>query len=101
MMTCRRLRRGTIEDVVALAPSDIVEEQVQAGENVGETSAANDKFEVDLERTILMIEEQTNVVLITLMVGWENANDDVGPHAHIDGDDILNFTYYYNLLPNL
>ncbi len=28
----------------------------------------------------------------------ENANEDVEPHAHIDGGDILNFSYY-NLLP--
>jgi hypothetical protein len=31
---------------------------------------------------------------------WENANEDVEPHAHIDGGDILNFIYYYNLLPH-
>jgi hypothetical protein len=24
----------------------------------------------------------------------ENENEDVEPHAHIDGDDILNFLYY-------
>jgi hypothetical protein len=29
----------------------------------------------------------------------ENANEDVEPHAHIGGNDILNFTYY-NLLPH-
>jgi len=56
---------------------------------------------MDLEITILIIEEQENVVLTSLMVRWENANEDVNPHAHIDGGDILNFTYYYNLLPNL
>ncbi len=49
----------SVEDVVALVPSDIIEEQMQAGENVGETSIANvDRIEMDLERTILMIEEQ-------------------------------------------
>jgi len=49
----------SVEDVVALVPSDIIEEQMQVGENVGETSIANvDRIEMDLERTILMIEEQ-------------------------------------------
>jgi hypothetical protein len=72
--------------VIALAPSDIVEEQVQVGENIGEASMANvDKIVVNSEKTILMIEEQENVVLVTLMVGWKNANEDVDPHAHIDG----------------
>jgi hypothetical protein len=76
----------SVEDVVTLVPSDIIEEQMQVGENVRETSAANvDRIEMDLERTILMIEEQENVVLVTLMVGWKNANEDVDPHAHIDG----------------
>jgi hypothetical protein len=55
---------------------------------------------MDLERTILMIEEQENVILITIMPKWENENEDVEPHTHIDGNDILNFTYYYNLLPH-
>jgi hypothetical protein len=56
---------------------------------------------MDLERTILMIKEQENVVFATLMVGWENVTNDVDPRAHIHCGDILNFTYYYNLLPNL
>jgi hypothetical protein len=34
------------------------------------------------------------------MLECENANEDVEPHAHIDGGDILNCTYYYNLLPH-
>jgi hypothetical protein len=29
----------------------------------------------------------------------KNANEDVEPHGHIDGGDVLNLTYYYNLLP--
>jgi hypothetical protein len=60
----------SVEDVVALVPSDIVEEQLQASESVGQTIVANvDRIEMDLERTILMIKEQENVVFATLMVG--------------------------------
>jgi hypothetical protein len=55
---------------------------------------------MDLERIILMIEEQENVVLVVVVQEWKNANEDVEPHAHIDGGDVLNFTYYYNLLPH-
>jgi hypothetical protein len=37
--------------VIALAPSDIVEEQVQVGENIGEASMADvDKIVVNLEK---------------------------------------------------
>ncbi len=71
---------------------------MQASGDVGETFATNaDKIEVDLEKTILMIEKQENVVLI-LMLKEENTNEDVEPHAQIDGGDILNFLY--NLLPH-
>ncbi len=85
--------------MVALAPSQIVKEQVQAGEDVGETFVTNvDKIEVDLE-TNLMIKEHENVVH-AIVLEKENANEDVEPHAHIDGTNILNFTYY-NLLPHL
>ncbi len=42
--------------MVALAPSQIVEEQVQVGEDVGETFVTYvDRIEVGLEKTILMI----------------------------------------------
>jgi hypothetical protein len=44
-----------------------------------------------------MIERQKNAVLI-LVSKEENTNEDVGPHAQIDGSDILNF--FYNLLPH-
>ncbi len=33
------------------------------------------------------------------MLEQENANEDVKPHTHIDGANILNFTYY-NILPH-
>jgi hypothetical protein len=40
-----------VEDVVALVRNEIVEEQMQVGENIGETSAADvDRIEVDLEK---------------------------------------------------
>ncbi len=43
--------------MAALAPSEIVEEQVQAGVDVGETFAIDvNGIKVDLEKTILMIE---------------------------------------------
>ncbi len=68
--------------MIALAPSDIVEEQVQVGENIGEASMADvDKIVVNLEKTILMIEEQENVVP-TPMLEQENANEVVEPHEH-------------------
>lgn len=66
--------------MIALAPSDIVEEQVQMGENIGEASMADvDKIVVNLEKIILMIEEQKNVVP-TPMLEQENANEVVEPH---------------------
>jgi hypothetical protein len=54
----------SVEDVVPLVPNEIVEEeQVEAGEDVGETFKGDaDQIEMDLERTILMIEDQENVV---------------------------------------
>jgi hypothetical protein len=49
-----------VENVVPLVPSEIVEmEQVEVGEDVGETSKGNvDKIQMDLERIILMIKDQ-------------------------------------------
>jgi len=68
--------------VIALAPSDIVEEQVQVGENIGEASMADvDKIVVNSEKTILMIEEQENIVP-TPMSEQENANEVVEPREH-------------------
>jgi hypothetical protein len=50
--------QANVQDVlVTLAPSEIVEEQVQAGVDVGETFAIDvNGIKVDLEKTILMIE---------------------------------------------
>jgi hypothetical protein len=49
----------SVENVVPLVPSEIVEkEQVEASEDVGETSKGDfDQIEMDLERIILMIED--------------------------------------------
>jgi hypothetical protein len=53
--------------VVALIPNEIVEEQVQVGEDIRETSTIDaNKIKVDLEKIILMIEEQKNVILTPL-----------------------------------
>jgi hypothetical protein len=70
-----------VEDVgLGLVPSEIVER-------------------VDLDKIILMIKEQENVVHVTLIPEREKKFEDVEPHAYIDGGDILNFSYY-NLLPH-
>jgi len=63
------------ENVATLVAPEIVQEQVQVGGDVGETYVAN-KIEVDLEKTILMIEIQENVVP-TLVLEEENTNEDV------------------------
>ncbi len=53
--------------MVALIPNEIVEEQVQVGEDIRETSTIDaNKIKVDLEKIILMIEEQKNVILTPL-----------------------------------
>ncbi len=57
-----------------------------------------DIIEVHLEKTILMIKRQKNVIP-TLMLEEKNTNEDIEPHAQIDGSDILNFIY--NLLPKV
>ncbi len=71
-------QQASVEDVVPLVPSEIVEEeQVEVGEDIEKTFKIGfDKIEMDLEITILMVEEQ------------ENVNEDGEPHAHIDGGDI-------------
>ncbi len=80
----------SVENVVPLIVSEIVEEEeVQVDEDVGETFKGDvDQVEMDLERIILMIEDQENVVLVVPLLKQENANEDVEPHAHIDGGDI-------------
>jgi hypothetical protein len=52
--------------VVPLVPSEIVEEeQVETNENIEETFKRNfDQIEMDLEKTILMVQEQENVILV-------------------------------------
>jgi hypothetical protein len=87
-----------VEDVVALVTLEIVQEQVQVGEDVGEAYVENsDMIEANLGKTILMIKIHENLVP-TPMLEEENKNEDVELHAQIDGSDILNFLY--NLLPH-
>jgi len=43
---------------------------------------------MDLERTILMIEDLNIIDLGIPLLEQENANEDVELHAHIDGGDI-------------
>ncbi len=84
--------------MVALVVPEIVQEQVQVGGDIGEAFATDvNKIETNLEKIILMIEKQTNVVPI-LVLEEENTNEDVELHAQNDGGDILNFLY--NLLPH-
>ncbi len=62
---------------------------MEAGENIRETSKGDvDEIEIDLKKIILMIKDQENAVLIVPLPEQENANEDVEPHAHIDGGDI-------------
>jgi len=61
---------------------------MEVGEDVGETSKGDvDQIEMDLERTILMIEDQEKVVFIVPLSKQEIANEYVELHAHIDGGD--------------
>jgi hypothetical protein len=46
------------------------------------------QIEIYLEITILMIEDQGNVVFAIPLPMQENANEDVEPYAHIDGSDV-------------
>jgi hypothetical protein len=51
---------------------------VETNEEVGETSKGNvNQIEMDLKRTILMIEDQANVVHAVPLSEQENANEDV------------------------
>jgi hypothetical protein len=62
---------------------------VEANEDVGETSKGYaDQIEMDLEKTILMVEDPKNIVPTAPLSEQENANEDVEPHAHIDKGDI-------------
>jgi hypothetical protein len=70
-----------VKDVVALVAPEIIQEQVQVVGDVGETFAVDvNKIDANLEKTILMIEKQENVVPI-LVLGEENVNEDVEFHA--------------------
>jgi hypothetical protein len=89
--------QASVEVVVTLVPSEVIKELMQANEDIGETFATNaNRIYIHLEKIVLMIKEQKNVVFI-LVPKQDTANEDVEPHAHIDGSDKLNFTYY-NLL---
>ncbi len=63
-----------VENVVPLVANEIVEkEKMQASEDVGETSKGYvDQVEMDLERTILMIEGQENLIFVTPLSEQEN-----------------------------
>jgi hypothetical protein len=62
---------------------------MEASEDVGETCKRDvDQIEMDLERTILMTEDQENVIHVIPLPEQENVNGDVETHAHIDGGDI-------------
>jgi len=60
-------QQANVENVVPLIPREIVgEEQMEVGEDIGEPSKGDvDQIEMDLERIILMIEDQENVVFTT------------------------------------
>jgi len=76
----------------ALAQCNVNEEQVQASVEVKETSTINlATIEVDLQKTIEMIVEQENVVLVPEL----EEDEYVIRHVEIDASDILT----YNLLP--
>jgi hypothetical protein len=90
--------QASTKDVVALAIPKIVQKQMQVGGDIGEAFVAYaNKIEANLEKTILMIERQEDLVLPPMLEG-ENSNEDVEPHAQIDGGDILNLLS--NLLPH-
>jgi len=53
-------QQASVENVVPLVPIEVVEkEQVEVGEDVGETSKGDsNQIEMDLEKIIVMIEDQ-------------------------------------------
>jgi hypothetical protein len=68
-----------VENVVALVALEIVQEQMQIGGDVGSPFVMNiNKIEANLEKNILMIKIQENVVP-TLVLEEENTNMDVEP----------------------
>jgi hypothetical protein len=86
-----------VEDVGALALSEMNEEQAQASVEVGKTSIADViMIEVDLHKTIEMIVEKKNVILY-LVQTQNNKNEHVIKHVDMNACDILNL--FYNLLP--
>ncbi len=80
-----------VENVVALAPNGNIKEGIQANVEVEETFVTANvyRIEIDLQRTIDMIEDQKIVVL-----GLENANGNVDFRAQVDEGEILYLTYY-------
>jgi hypothetical protein len=82
-------QQTNVENVVPLVASEIVEEEkMQLDETVEKTSKGDaNQVETDLERITLMIENQ-HVAYVVPLPKQKNANEDVQPHAHIDGDDI-------------
>jgi hypothetical protein len=82
-------QQTSVENVVPSVPSEIVEEeQMEVGENNGETSKGDaDQIKMDLERIILMIEDQEKVVFIAPLLKQKITNEYVELHAHIDGSD--------------
>jgi hypothetical protein len=91
-----------VENVVPLVPSEIVEEeQVEVTKGIGETSTGStNQIEMDLEENILMIEDQENVVHVAPLSEQKNENEDIEPHAHIDGGDIAIELHLLYLLPH-
>ncbi len=77
------------EDAIALASNGNIEEGMQANVEVGKTSTTLDvsRIEIELQRTIDMIEDQEIVAL-------QQENDNVDPHVQIDGSEMLYLTYY-------
>lgn len=57
----------SVENVVPLPSSEVVqEEEVQASEDVGEASKGDaNQVEMDLKKTILMVEDKENVIPAT------------------------------------
>jgi hypothetical protein len=60
-------QQSSVENVVPLVASEIVEEEeVEASEDVRETSKGDvDQIEMDLDRIILIIEDEENISLTT------------------------------------
>ncbi len=69
------------EDVAELAIPKSAKKKLQIGGDIRKTYVVNvDKIETNLEKTILMIKRQEDVVL-PLMLEEENINKDVEIHA--------------------